>query len=263
MIDELYAIMQSSEYRATIEPADQLQHLFLEMIKVNWAESQEIERNTRFQSQSACWYKSRLFRITASIVHNMVSKNARTNPIQRFIAKRKQFSSAATRHGIQNEAGAFRAFLEAFNSREEVGIEGSSSVGLLVHPEFAFCGASLDRLVKIDGKLYAVEIKCPFNPYVRKQKLRFKMKDKSFYVNISANGIPVLNKKHPYYSQIQMQLLVSNLEAAYFVLYIPPDDIEYFVIQKDVDYVDNMIQSALDVYQEHLLPVFADEVAGI
>jgi len=262
MIDELYGKMHISTHLAAINPANQLEQSFYEIVEVSWDHSQEIEKKTRFQSQSAWWHKSRAYRVTASIVYFIINKNARTDAVKRFIGKRKMFSSKSVRHGLNNEAAAFLVFMEKFNSSEETAIEGSSAVGLLVHPNFPFCGASLDRLVKVDGQLFPVEIKCPYNPFIRKQKLRFKMKEKSFYVNIAADGKPFLNPKHPYYFQVQMQLLVTNLETAFFVLFIPPDDIEYISIRRDDEFISEMLASTAAIYQKHLLPAFAEEVSA-
>jgi YqaJ-like viral recombinase domain len=135
-------------------------------------------------------------------------------------------------------------------------------VGLLVHPSFPFIGASLDRIIRVDGQLYAIEIKCPYNPFIRKQKLAMKFKNKSFYVNLDENGKPFLKRQHPYFFQVQLQLLVSNLQSAVFIIFVPPDDIEYFMIKRDQDFIDQMLTDAAAVYSNSLLPSFAQEVAG-
>jgi hypothetical protein len=69
-----------------------------------------------------------------------------------------------------------------------------------------------------------------------------------------------LDKNHTYYYQIQMQLLVSNLNSAYLVLYVPPDDVACLFISKDEDFLNEKMELLGEVYSEQLMPHFAKEL---
>ncbi|XP_059490196.1 uncharacterized protein LOC132205261 [Neocloeon triangulifer] len=264
LVDKLFEIMEKASYSKSIVPNNEYELTFLrDFILVDWPKSREIERNTRFQSQSKHWYKARLHRITATQVHSLASENARTDAWKRFAGKRKFFTSSSVQHDIRFEEEAFHKFLNVANDRDSLKIEAHSSIGLLVHPNFSFTGASPDRLISIDGELFLVEIKCPYNPFIRKKSLKLKFKDKDFYINLDKNGKPFLKENHPYYSQIQAQLLISNIEKAFLVLFVPPIDIEYFVIYRNHSFINRKMDVLHKVYQENLLPQFVQEVYRI
>jgi hypothetical protein len=261
MLDELYSIMEQCSLTTNLNQQNEIEEAFFEQfLQTDWDRSKTIERDTRFQSQSNTWHEQRLHRITASMAGSFLNMSDRIDPLKRFKAMKKPFSSSSVRHGLNNESAAFLEFLNAFPAREKKAIELSSSVGLLVHPNFPFLGASLDRLIKVDDELCLVEVKCPFNPFTRKQKLRFKMRDKAFYVNLDSNEQPFLKDNHAYYCQVQMQLLVSNLNTGYFVMYIPPDDIEYVKIPRDDNFIKEMLEDLTHLYEVGLLPAFAEEI---
>lgn len=261
VLDELFVQMEQCSLEANILYANDVEEAFIkDYLEISWDQSRTVERDTRFQSQTKSWHDQRLYRLTASMARTMLHVSDRSDPVKRFRALKKTFSSHSCRHGINNEAAAFSEFLNAFPRREKKPVQLSSAVGLLVHPKFPFLGASLDRLIKVDNELCAVEIKCPYNPFLRKQKLRLKMKDKAFYVNLSEQGKPYLKKDCDYYTQVQMQLMVSNLKNAFFVMFVPPNDVEYLQISRDEPFIDEMLQELSGLYEQWLLPAFAEEV---
>jgi Viral alkaline exonuclease len=261
LLDELYSIMEKCSLTSQINQQNDVEKAFYdEFLKIDWDKSKTIERDTRFQSQSKAWHEQKLHRVTASMGGSFLNMSVGIDPLKRFKALKKPFSSASVRHGLNNESAAFLEFLNTFAAREKKSIQLVSSVGLLVHPNFPSFGASLDRLMKVDNELCSVEVKCPYNPFIRKQKLRFKMKDKAFYVNLNSNDEPFLKENHAYYFQVQMQLMVSNLDTGYFVMYIPPDDIEYVKIRRDNTFIKEMLEDLSNIYETSLLPAFAEEM---
>jgi hypothetical protein len=263
MVDALFIEMEKCNYSAPLICNEDGEEFLKSFIKIDWPTSQALEKTTRLtsQGQNLTWHRERYFRITASVARNVSNPAARTDPLKRFQGTRKSFTSRSVRHGIRNESVAMSQFLSSFakrHSHEQV--EGHCSLGLLVHPNFPHIGATLDRLIKVDGQLYAVEIKCPYNPFLRKQKLALKFKSKEFYVNLDMDGNPFLKPQHPYYHQVQTQLLVANLSSAVFVVFVPPDDIEYFLIERDDSFINNLLEELTDVYSNSLIPAFVKEV---
>ncbi|KAF4527683.1 hypothetical protein B566_EDAN012649 [Ephemera danica] len=193
---------------------------FLETIKISRELSIEIEKETRLQAQSMRWRDER-----------------------------------AALHGIQNESAAFALFTKKIKH------EGHCSVGLIVNPKIPFVGASPDRLVRINGEVYCVEIKCPFRLFDNKQKIKDAITSSKFNIKInSETKAPFLNPSHEYYSQLQGQLMVCNLKSAYFVVFVPPRDIEWVVVRRDESHISITIQMLRNIYQTHFLPYFSQEM---
>lgn len=110
------------------------------------------------------WLAARAGCLTASAIADMLAKGkgsaesaSRANLRARLIAERltgqpsESFSSAAMQWGTEHEPFA-RA---AYEVQQGVMVD---EVGLVMHPEIPYCGASPDGLVGADG---LVEIKCP------------------------------------------------------------------------------------------------------
>jgi len=260
LIGELFQKMATTTFQCAINGKNEKENRFLELISVDLKEAKVIEKKTRFQSKSPFWFKCRKHRATASMIRALISKKARTPAIKRFRAKRKFVQCASVNHGMKFEEKALLQFRKKFSENTKKAVESYSSVGLLVNPNFPFCGASPDQIVKIEGVLYLVETKCPFNPYMRKKKLKFKFREENFYVNYGQDGKPFLKRSHDYFYQVQLQLFVANLESAFFVMYVPPDDLEYFLIKRDDVFLAEVLSDLKAVYQEHLLPCFTAEV---
>jgi hypothetical protein len=161
------------------------------------------------------------------------------------------------------EDEAFRKFLENFHELlPGQTLEGHTIVGLLVNPAFQFCGASPDRLIKLNGELLLVEIKCPYHPYSKKKSLKQHMKNKGFYIQFDSNGKPHLKQEHAYYHQIQLQLVVSNLRGAFLVLFVPPKDIMCMFIDRDPDFLEEKMERLAEIYSWDLVPRFVEELYG-
>ena len=120
-------------------------------------ESQNIKQG------SDAWHESRLGRVTASRVADVLAKTktgysaTRDNYMAQLVCERltgekgESFTNAAMQHGTETEPLA-RAAYEAF---KDVLVD---EVGFVPHPSIIMAGASPDGLVGDDGLL---EIKCP------------------------------------------------------------------------------------------------------
>jgi hypothetical protein len=185
LIMELFEYMRETDVETRMSVDNELEEKFWDMINIDIDASEEMEKKTRLQSKSPFWHKARLYRITATSFYTLVNPRARKPALKRFMDGKRFFSSKSVDHGIKFEDEAFRKFLEKFSELlPGYSLQGHTIVGFLVNPSFPFCGASPDRLVKIDDELILIEIKCPYSPYQRKRSLKAQMKEKRFYVQI-------------------------------------------------------------------------------
>jgi len=248
LISKLWEIIIETEIDNPSLPvfAD-LDKKFDKLINVDLAAAKITEERTRQQSKDKFWHDERELRPTASYFGSLVKAK---DPVKHFVSKHASFTSASVMHGRTFEALACKKLALV----PELKIEMDCATGLLINPKFYYIGASPDRLVQMDGKLAIVEIKCPFTPYDKKKKLKAMFREKDFYVALDQQGTPYLKQSHVYYAQVQGQLLVSNLQLALFVLFVPPNDLEYIKIQRDGDFIETMLHKLKNTYIEKIRP---------
>jgi hypothetical protein len=261
LINELFTCMEETQVEAKLTPDNDKEEKVWQMMLIDFPASKMIEKKTRFQSKSPFWHKARLYRVTASSFYTIVNPRARSSAFKRFMGTKKFFSCKSVEHGNKFEDAAFRKFIDKFPQLLPGQImDGHTIVGLLVNPSFPFCGASPDRLIKLNGELLLVEIKCPYHVYAKKKSLKQHIKDEKFYVSYDSDGNLCLKKEHAYYYQIQLQLVVANLRGAFFVMYVPPDDIVCLFIERDEEFLEEKMERLAEVFSEELLPEFAKQL---
>ncbi|KAF4514112.1 UNVERIFIED_CONTAM: hypothetical protein B566_EDAN019091 [Ephemera danica] len=260
LIHELHLNIMETEFQfdVKVSASSEAEDKFLQVLKISREDCIEIERETRLQAQSLRWADERAPRITASMFHTLTHLRTSTDPIHRFSQKRKFFTSRATTHGIKNECNAFALFVNKIEH------EAHCSVGLVINPKIPFLGASPDRLIKVNGEVCSVEIKCPFKLFDKKQTIKNAYNNADFYINIDiSTNTPFLKKNHEYYSQVQGQLLICNLKTAYFVVFVPPKDIEWLRVHRDEEHISTMLQSLQELYQSHFVSYFTKELQEV
>lgn len=100
--------------------------------------------------------------------------------------------------------------------------------------ESGVLGASPDGIVDDD---YIVEIKCPFK--FRNCMLTEALKnDRSYIFYYNDAGKLSLNKKHPYYDQVQGQIHLSKRKGCYLCVWTPKQAISCLIF-KDVSWSSN------------------------
>jgi YqaJ-like viral recombinase domain len=192
--------------------------------------------------------------LTSSIVGTFLHLRPTTDPVNTFLQKQKFFTSSSVAHGRSYEERAIAHLLQMRND-----ITQQIGVGLVVNPYFFFFGASPDRLVKIDEELVLVEVKCPYNPYIRKVSLKTVFKEKDFYVNYDDEKKPFLKPNHHYYAQIQGQMAATNLQKTLLVVFIPPADLEVIEVLRNESFIEEMVTKLHQIYVKNLGPYFVRE----
>ena len=182
------------------------------------------------EQRSEEWFKARQGRVTGSAVGAIlgVSPFTKSADVMRRMVRDwhgapSEFKgNIATNWGTTNEAGA----VAQFEMRTGYIVE---PCGFYTHEEWL--GASPDGLVGTSGLL---EVKCPFG-----------LRDKSEPVFKTAK------MQIHYYSQMQVQLYVTERKICYFYQWAPKgDDLE--VVEYDQRYMDTALKALRMFYDQYL-----------
>ena len=121
------------------------------------ADAVNLEKSTRLQSNDSLWHEDRKKRITASNFGAILKrKKDTTDKFLRNSFLKKDFTSSATSYGKANEAVAKQMYIKRTGSHLH-------EVGLIVHPDLPFLGASPDGIVCDKGCTGLIEVKCPYS----------------------------------------------------------------------------------------------------
>jgi putative phage-type endonuclease len=189
------------------------------------------------EQRSEAWFQSRMGKVTASRVADVVAKTksgysaSRANYMAQLVVERmtnkqaESYSNAAMEWGTEQEPLA-RA---AYEAEVDVLVE---EVGMIDHPTVEMSGASPDGLVGDDG---LVEIKCP----------------------TTATHIDTLmGEQAPkkYYDQMQWQMACTGRKWCDFVSFDPrmPEGLQLFVkrVERDDEYIAMLESEVATFLQE-------------
>ena len=176
---------------------------------------------TELQRDSSLWFHSRWCRITASICKKITSLGEKMDRHECFAWLRdyfwfkEEFCTLDMQYDIDEEQNAILAFANLAN----IVVHNS---GFWINKKFPQLGASPDGLIfdTSTRTLSAiVEIKCLKS--LKEQSFVEWMKQgipRNACVSISGGKL-VLKRSHPYYYQVQLQLLITEAQCCYFVLH--------------------------------------------
>lgn len=223
-------------------------------IVVTKQQAELVESETRKQVSSAKWHKYRTGRITASNMHAVCHTNIdhpSVSLVKRICAPASvAFTSAATDWGTRKETVAKKVYTAKMNT-EHTNF-ACQEAGLILNENYPQFGASPDGHTTCDccGK-GCLEIKCPFS---MRDKPRL---DISWLVDSGSssetNSVKKLDRNHPYYSQIQMQLFLSNRQFCDFFVWCPNDN-HLERIYPDNDFWTTVSQKALLFHKRVIVP---------
>ena len=209
---------------------------------------------TEQQTDSESWHMERRFRITASTAQRVYSFGRRLNSNvkpkwEKFINKKLWCNdsfvpTADMAYGISEEGTARQRYSETMN----VVVRES---GLWVNKKYPHLGASPDGLLE-DGGI--IEIKCL--KILRERSVGDLIKTHTTVPNIGQqcffvdDGKLLLRRNHPYYYQIQLQLMVTEALYCDFVLHSPLGSPSIERITPDNTPDNNLIDSISDYTRE-------------
>uniref|UniRef100_A0A8C6KPA7 YqaJ viral recombinase domain-containing protein n=1 Tax=Nothobranchius furzeri TaxID=105023 RepID=A0A8C6KPA7_NOTFU len=185
------------------------QHHHLASLATSFEMSHKIENSTREQSSCSEWHQLRRCRITSTkfreVCHTRAESSAE-NLAKRLLGP--SYQTADMRRGLALENIA----IEEYCKLREV---NHYPCGFLIHPDAPWMGATPDGIVyDPEGQpvFGLLEIKCPnVRSYVDCPYIVIK------------EGTHTLRRSHPYYWQIQGQMLISGCEWCDFVVYTEDD----------------------------------------
>ena len=195
---------------------------FKESLAVSDEKIIEIERDTRDQRNSSLWFSVRQFRLTSSLFGTVLHRKANTPPdsLVLCILQQKQFSSAATEWGIQNEARAIMQYIDFQHAHGHFNLMVTQS-GFLINKKFPFLGASPDGAVydpSSDQPFGFVEVKCPFS--YRNVTPEQASTSRGFCSSLSTCGKQLtLRRTHGYYAQVQGQMAIGERPWCDFIVF--------------------------------------------
>jgi len=252
IFDESWSRINIMDYQTQYAECIQKYNMFIRTyILVDTSKSISIESMTRLQSNSSLWRKERIFRITASNFKKYSSLRSTTDPVNVFKQLQNVPNTIAIRHGKLYEGVAIQHFLKVQNVFDSSALSGQ--VGFVVHPSAPFLGASPDYVVQDKGCIYLLEIKCPYSCFINKKTIKESAKKSSFFLSCVDDQLRI-NKTHSVFLQIQGQLHLCNLKYAYLVVFVPPDDIEFVLVEKED--VSSVFKTLTEVWFNSLLPHF-------
>lgn len=208
---------------------EQAKTRFLEKLREDQINRDEVELETRGQRHISKWIVTRRNLLTPSYfgrILNVNSRNSFTKIVEEILYKNEKFANTAEmRHQRMFEMEALQIFSDVYGS------SGIHSSGILIDTEFEFLGTSPFRLYGEDG---VICVKCP--------KAAFR---KSMNEAISKNLIPLwkgtfsdrqINKKSRWYFEIQGQLRITRRRIAYLMIYLGERIYEIIEIGQNHDF---------------------------
>lgn len=155
----------------------------------------------------------------------------------------KPFSSVATSYGTANEKVARNMYRKQTNNHVP-------DCGLVIHPDFLYIGASPDGKVCDNGVVGIIEIKCPFS--IRDstvlEALADENKRKKLCVEKVGENVGI-KETHPYWYQVQGQLLVTGAQFCDFVVYTRQDLFVLRIMPDKKSYGVYTIQNVQDIHR--------------
>ncbi len=166
------------------------------------------------QASNPLWFTERRLRISASRAHQIFSGRKNDTRLKYFFGSSVQ--TPAVEYGRRMEETARKKFVEVTDKKV-------LPSGLIVHAKQPWLSCSPDGIVIDNNNPSLLEIKCPSRCEGTK-------------INVDYLTQDGLKKSHPYYTQVQLQLYVANVNLCYFFVYSEADYV-LVPISKDDDYL--------------------------
>lgn len=247
---------ENTQYKTNFKLDKKLKNFYLEKIEVSEKDIIKLCCETLGQSTCAEWYAARQLRLSASKnVHSIKVRTTKTiESLVSEILHPKKIDCVSTRYGLNNESLAREEYERVNNCTVK-------RVGIIVCKFQPWLCASLDGVVVEDGCISKlVEFKCPI---LCKDKPVINISDISCNVKYLEliNGTWELKKSDCYYTQVQIQLYVSEMSVCDLFIYSPiPDGCCLIQVLHDEDFLKKVISNSEIFYFQHYLPALYMEM---
>lgn len=210
--------------------------------KITESEIIKVRDLTKRQSKAKLWWKLRATRLTGSmagkIVKTVKNKNFAISYSTSILCPRA-IKTPAIKWGNDHESVARRAYEVATGIKVK-------DIGFCIHKDFNFFGSSPDGITEDEQVI--LEIKCPF-------KIRDEHPSKAAHFT---NNVPILDRNHDYYAQVQSHMFVTGIKRADFITWTNKGLIIENIVY-DVKFVEDMMDNIKSYYEN----VFTDAFAQI
>ncbi|XP_029958785.1 uncharacterized protein LOC115396857 isoform X2 [Salarias fasciatus] len=220
------------------------QKLYMSTLQTSLHQAHTIENSTKRQSSCHEWHELRRPRVTSTKFREICHYRGVTSA--KNLAKRLLGPSHQTedmKRGLDKEPVAVEEYCRLMEVNHY-------PCGFLIHPDAPWMGCSPGGVVfdpRGEPMFGLVEVKCPnVASYVDCP-----------YIKIS-EGTETLRKSHPYYWQIQGQMLISGLDWCDFVVYAQED---MFIkrIPRDEEVTETIKEKVDSFFFNFYLPAFLEE----
>ncbi|XP_074113752.1 uncharacterized protein LOC141536872 [Cotesia typhae] len=178
----------------------------------------KISVQTLHQSQSDEWFKQRVLRITASNAHKLKGNRFDVDKVISDFLTPNTLETSAITYGRKMESIALKEYEGLIDPAHKV-----MKVGLIVNICQPWLSCSPDAVVEYGANIWQkrlVEIKCPYNckkiPVFDRHDHTCNVK----YLKYDENGLQ-LSQNHCIYTQIQVQMYVTNIAFCDLFVYSP------------------------------------------
>ena len=234
----LRGLFSSQNSEIVSDEMDALVKTTMEKIEVSAATIDYIYNVTKKQSKSTIWHEMRTGRITASVAHDVLHTNME-NPSKSLILRICQESKLKTtkvpslRWGIDHEKVAleeYKLLLSTEHTHYEI-----KDCGLRLCLELPFIGASPDGIFMCTchDYQYIIEIKCPYSMRDT-DSLEDAIQCTQFFIDKEKH----LKNGHRYYTQIQLQLFVFDMDKCELVVWTPTW-LYHTTIHRDITFINS------------------------
>lgn len=217
---------------------------------------------TREQEKSDLWFQFRVGRITASKLYDVARKvNSETGVVSQrndsFLKQVMNYSppvySPAIHWGKYNEKLAVQKFFR-LNRRKHKKLE-IKQCGVILYDFNPIIAASPDALVScVCCGTYPLEVK---NPYKHRNLSINKFAEQpESCLHINFDGVVQLKVDHPYYYQVQAQMLATKSDKGYFALKTVSPYNNFFCqeICFDPMFMEEVVAKATKVFECVIMP---------
>ncbi|XP_052245711.1 uncharacterized protein LOC127854658 [Dreissena polymorpha] len=211
---------------------------------------------TKTQNISPLWYNHRKGRITASKAHEVLTlreSTCRANLVMRVIGYKTYNLSnkESIKWGLDNESVARDLYTKHLQS-QHTNFDCVQS-GFMVYETCPFFGASADGVISCSCCGTGIlEIKCPFK-HRGATIQEAALSDKDFCIDRNMQ----LKTGHKYYTQVQFQLFVYEVQFCDFVIMTQPASGNSMLIVRifrDNVLIDKLQKCCQDFLKNHLVP---------
>ena len=226
-----------------------LENNHLEKLAYNADNWQQIERNTRGQSERELWHSLRREMLTASNFGTVCRMRSTTScgTIVKNILFPPFIDTVAMKYGRENEQIAKEDLETKLNKKIQ-------ECGLFIDVDNPCLGASPDGLIDDDG---LVEIKCPLSAenLTADEAIEKLPLIKGIFDKKDTNK---MNRNHQYFYQVQGQLNITQRNYCIFAIWTPKSLKTVRVNRDQIFWKKRMVDVLTRFYYECMLPEILD-----